>query len=123
MPSVMAAALEERKACSVCQVARPVEAFSKKQFKAKAHERTCLVCAGLSKETGAPGIRIGDTVLLHSLQAVEYNGLVGVVAAALNGVLARACPYSLTRMPTRTLARTLRPDCTPWAVQSEDECR
>ena len=59
----MAAALEECKACSVCQVARPAEAFSKKQFKAKAHERTCLVCAGLSKETGAPGIRIGDTVL------------------------------------------------------------
>ena len=72
--------------CSVCQVSRPAEAFSKKQLKAKAHARTCLACAGLSKETGAPGIRIGDAVLLHSLQAVEYNGLTGTVTAALNGV-------------------------------------
>ena len=72
--------------CSVCQVSRPAEAFSKKQLKAKAHARTCLACAGISKETGAPGIRIGDAVLLHSLQAVEYNGLTGTVTAALNGV-------------------------------------
>jgi aspartate/methionine/tyrosine aminotransferase len=82
----MAADGQECRLCSVCQVSRPAEAFSKKQFKAKAHERTCLVCAGLSKETGAPGIRIGDTVLLHSLQAQEYNGLIGVVTAALNGL-------------------------------------
>ena len=82
------------KQCSLCGVTKDAHGFSKKQFKAKAHERKCLVCTGLSNETGAPGLRIGDQVELHSLQAVEFNGRRGTIVAALNGpcvLLASGC--------------------------------
>ena len=82
------------KLCSLCGLTKDSNGFSKKQFKAKAHERKCLVCAGLSKETGAAGLRIGDQVELHSLQAVEFNGRKGTIVAALNGpCMSLTCEY------------------------------
>ena len=77
--------VEGGRTCSDCKVVKPAAGFSKKQFKAPENVRKCLVCMGLSDETGVPGLRIGDSVRLHSLQAAEYNGLAGKIVAALNG--------------------------------------
>jgi hypothetical protein len=75
----------DRRLCSACKVCKAREDFSRKQFKAPEHERRCLVCSGLSDETGVPGLHLRDAVRLHGLRAAEFNDLVGEVATALNG--------------------------------------
>ena len=76
---------EDGRHCSACKVRKAREGFSRKQFKAPEHERRCLVCSGLSDETGVPGLRLGEAVKLHGLRSAEFNGLAGEIVKALNG--------------------------------------
>ena len=117
-PEVKGGEATSGKSCKSCKVVKSAAGFSKKQFKAPENVRKCLVCMGLSVETGVPGLRIGDSVRLHSLKAAEYNGLAGKIVAALNGQTS-ACTFPL--LHSCLLRVGAHPDTCAHRAQREEE--